>query len=102
MFGVLVMLSACSKLNKAQHDTASADVRMVRSAAEMWTFDHPNKCPTFAQLKADRQVSESTKGTDPWGTDFRIRCDTSGVTVTSAGPDKKFDTADDVTSTSTS
>ena len=35
------------------------------------------------------------KAVDPWGTPYRIRVTATGVTVTCAGRDKKFGTADD-------
>jgi hypothetical protein len=48
------------------------------------------------QLLQDKAIDKSTATRDAWDMDFRIECDGTEVTVTSAGPDKQFETTDDI------
>ena len=41
-------------------------------------------------------VSRDTRSDDAWGNRFRIRCEDEQVSVTSAGPDRVANNADDV------
>jgi hypothetical protein len=56
-----------------------------------WHRAHPRAtCPiATAQLSRDLRL-------DPWGTPFRVTCLHHRIAVTSAGPDRRFDTADDI------
>ena len=45
-----------------------------------------------------RKILKSTNLVDPWGTVFRYRLVYGRPVVDSAGPDKRFDTADDIRS----
>ena len=57
--------------------------------------DNPRKIP-FLSLQPT-QLNSKGEMVDPWGTAFRITFDSSSaVHVTSAGPDKMFNTADDL------
>jgi len=56
-----------------------------------WANDHPDRpCPRFldelGQLVAD-----------PWGRDYHLECRGDEVWITSAGPDQRFGTLDDIT-----
>jgi hypothetical protein len=56
-----------------------------------WHHAHQRAtCPlTTAQLAPALRV-------DPWGTPYRVTCLRRHIAVTSAGPDRRFDTTDDV------
>ena len=47
-------------------------------------------------LKDAKILDETRRTTDPWNTELRIDCVGAGATATSAGPDKQFDTEDDI------
>lgn len=59
-------------------------------------------CPTVALLREKKEISATAKDVDAWETPLRLTCndpfkaETIEVIVTSAGPDRKFDTADDI------
>jgi len=87
---------------KAKASTARLDACQVRRAATLRYVSDSYKCPTVASLVADKAIT--TARADPWGTPFKIDCvDPSApseagneVTVTSAGPDAKMGTDDDI------
>lgn len=57
--------------------------------------ENPRRIPFMSFNKKDA----NSKGEicDPWKTPYRITYDDKGPLITSAGPDKKFDTKDDIT-----
>ena len=80
----------------APGDRAHDDAAAIRSAVETWQLDYGPGCPTLTRLVDDSVLVREAPTDDPWGSRFRISCSTEGVTVTSAGPDKKPGTEDDV------
>lgn len=60
-----------------------------------WVADHPtDDCPrSLSELEPYVHAGTSM---DPWGTAFRFVCTRSGLRVDSAGPDRTFDTGDDI------
>ena len=48
------------------------------------------------QLRAEKELSATSKITDPWDTPYQIRCAEDETYVLSYGPDKKEGTADDI------
>jgi general secretion pathway protein G len=44
----------------------------------------------------DKEIDSASKTDDAWGVAFKINCTDDDVTVSSAGPDKKEGTADDI------
>lgn len=77
--------------------------KMAFEGFPMWAAKHPAKsCPdTIADLVAESEVPDSK---DPWGHEMKMFCGSNlpagakGLAVVSAGPDGKFDTADDIKS----
>lgn len=68
-----------------------------------WSVAHPDdQCP--ASLAALLEYFERMTTRDPWGTELRMYCGPSlppgvkGFGVRSAGPDRTYDTPDDVES----
>jgi hypothetical protein len=54
------------------------------------------ECPSAAKLKTERFLDPGQADLDPWGGAYRIECKNEGVTVTSAGPDARWNTPDDI------
>lgn len=77
--------------------TAQAEGRAVRQAAELFVslIDVRDVCPDVDDLVRAKLLAPQ-KADDPWGTPYRVRCAGSHVSVRSAGPDRRFGTADDV------
>lgn len=70
--------------------------RVVRSAVQSWQAARsPTECPGLAQLNSERYLDRGISGVDPWGTEYRISCTNEEVTVSSAGPDRRWGTGDD-------
>ena len=89
--GALLMLEE-SKKKQAKTDTAS-----LASVAEAFVITHDEEsCPTPEELSRDGLLSHRSNTEDPWGTPYRIRCEPSYAVGTSAGPDRAFDTGDDI------
>lgn len=71
-----------------------AGLLSMRSAALLWQADHAG-CPTLRDLVSHQYVDD--RGSlDAWGTPFQFSCKQAEVFVTSAGPDKRYDTEDDL------
>ena len=95
----LSLLSCDARFKAAQQKQAQIDVQALASAAEVYRVDHSKEpCPTVEKLRTTNTISEASKLTDPWDTTYRLVCTDTDVTATSAGPDKTFGTADDVSS----
>jgi hypothetical protein len=57
---------------------------------------HADGCPTLSSLQEEQLLPRNAPQADAWGNRFRISCEDSEPTVTSAGPDGKANTADDI------
>ena len=80
------------------NNTASAMTRRVRAAAiYAEAMASTPGCPSVRSLVRDKELEEGHL-TDPWGTPFMISCRADDITVTSAGPDGRFGSSDDVVS----
>lgn len=93
-----VAVVAIPKMKDAQIKTAETAARTVRSAVSQWQLSNNDygSCPTVSQLVQDKQLDSGQNTADPWGQDFKINCDSDEVVVSSAGPDKKTGTKDDI------
>jgi hypothetical protein len=76
--------------------------QIAYEAYPQWSVAHPGeKCP--ASVDDLREYASSFDMTDSWGKRFKMLCGADapsgkGVVIISAGPDGKFDTADDIRS----
>jgi general secretion pathway protein G len=69
----------------------------IRNATMQWKAIHPNEdCPTVDQLKAEKDLDTGFSLKDPWGSPYKVSCDSDEITCTSAGPDRKEGTEDDI------
>lgn len=77
--------------------TALLNAQGFRQATNVWRLRMNNDdCPTPARLIQDKVIDRGAQPRDPWDNEFAIECDDGGVTVRSAGPDRRLGTADDV------
>jgi hypothetical protein len=93
--GVAVAFSV-PRAETQRMDSAVRAAADIRDAAEEWRRGHPDGCPTLSVLLHDRELSRDAITEDPWGTRFRLRCNESAISVSSAGKDGRFGTEDDV------
>ena len=93
IIGVLTSAIAVGVL-KAQKTAnigaAKTACNTVRQATMQWNAVHPGgDCPTVDILKHDKDLDTGFNVKDPWGTPYRLTCDTEEITCVSLGPDKK-------------
>jgi general secretion pathway protein G len=88
------VLNAQKNANKGAAKTACST---VRQATMQWKAINPSgDCPTVAQLKQEKDLDTSFSLKDPWGNLYQLSCEADEITCTSAGPDKKEGTDDDI------
>lgn len=94
-----VAVVAIPKMKEAQITQAATGARVIRSAVSQWQLSENeySECPTVSQLVEDKQLDSGQNTQDPWGQDFAISCADDEVIVSSAGPDKKVGSKDDIT-----
>lgn len=68
----------------------------IQAAAISFRAQHADGCPTLSSLEHERFLSHGASPDDAWGNRFRVRCDDHELVVTSAGPDGKPNSADDI------
>ncbi|HZU84023.1 MAG TPA: hypothetical protein VE987_13940 [Polyangiaceae bacterium] len=69
----------------------------IRSATLFWMSEHPDGgCPTIAQLKADGTLGSDFTARDAWDGDYALTCTAGEITASSAGPDRRWGTNDDL------
>lgn len=79
-------------------DTAQREVALLDQAAQLYQVMHGGACPKDVQGLRE-EVLPDAKSKDPWGTGYGLSCPSPGTALArSAGPDRRFDTADDVRS----
>jgi len=92
-----VAVVAVPKFQDAQKNSAKTNALEIHRIAEMWrATGHASECPTVERLKAEKEISATAKITDSWDTPYKITCAEDDIVVTSFGPDKKENTADDI------
>ncbi len=82
-------------LKDAKKKTAQMMVDGVAQQMSLELGENPNKNPEeiLEDLVGDKKISSDR---DPWGTKLRVETEGEDVCVVSAGPDKRFDTHDDI------
>jgi general secretion pathway protein G len=77
--------------------TAKTACSSVKSATLLWKNAHPDlDCPTVEQLKKEKFLDTGFTPKDAWGNPFKVACDTDEITCSTAGPDRKEGTDDDI------
>ncbi|HTQ43800.1 MAG TPA: prepilin-type N-terminal cleavage/methylation domain-containing protein [Polyangiaceae bacterium] len=100
IIGVLtaaISIGVMSAKKKADVGTTNTACNTARQATIIWKTGHPgDDCPTIEQLKQEGQLEKSFSAKDPWGNAFKLACDTDDIVCTTAGPDRKEGTEDDI------
>lgn len=91
-----IAVYAIPKFKQAQVDSTRTSAMALHTVAESWRLTNSAECPTAERLKAEKEISASSKTTDAWEQPFKIICEDDEVTVVSFGPDKKEGTDDDI------
>ncbi|MCX5742573.1 MAG: hypothetical protein NT062_08760 [Proteobacteria bacterium] len=101
---VRAFVDPAARFQESRAHTAQVTAKKFAfEAYPMWSMEHPARaCPDqLAELYAN---AGSKDGKDPWGVPYRMRCGADmpagvrGLAIQSAGPDGKFDDADDIKS----
>lgn len=100
LIGVLtaaISIGVIGAQKKANVSAAKTACSTARQATMQWKAVHPTEdCPTTEQLKADKDLDTGFNLKDPWGSPYKLACDSDEITCTSAGPDRKEGTDDDI------
>lgn len=100
IIGVLTAAISIGVLNaqkKANLGAAKTACSTIRSATMQWKATNPSgDCPTVDQLKSERDLDTGFSLKDPWGNLYKVSCDADEINCTSAGPDRKEGTDDDI------
>ena len=92
-----VTVFALPRFRDAQKSGAETGARVIRAAVQNWqATNNETSCPTVSQLVQDKHLDPGANTSDPWGTAYVLNCTEDDVVVTSAGPDKKKGTKDDI------
>lgn len=98
MISGAVAVMATKHAASARLKQAGTDARTLRLAAlGAETMQVVEGCPTVERLRAERVLDKASASVDPWGEPFVIACADEEVTVTSAGPDRRLGSPDDIT-----
>ncbi len=82
---------------KADIGTTGTACNTARGATVMWKNGHTgDECPTIEQLKQEKFLGSDFAVKDPWGNPLKLSCDVDEITCTTAGPDRKEGTDDDI------
>ncbi|MGB5267675.1 MAG: prepilin-type N-terminal cleavage/methylation domain-containing protein [Polyangiales bacterium] len=99
LLATAVAVAVLPMLTDSEDKQAKINAAALAAAAEAFTITHRSEeCPTPEKMQRDGVLSSRSKTEDPWGTPYRIVCETDSAIAISAGRDKTFDTGDDVTS----
>lgn len=79
-------------------DTAKEDVALLDQSVQLYQMMSQGECPKDVKALTEK-VFPKANPKDPWGTNYSLSCPSPGTSlVRSAGPDRRYDTADDVRS----
>jgi general secretion pathway protein G len=100
IIGVLtaaISVGVMAAKKKADVGTAKTACNSVRSATLLWKNSHPSEdCPTMEQLKQEKLLDTGFSLKDAWGNPFKLACESDEIVCTTAGPDRKEGTEDDI------
>ena len=80
----------------SRKQTAKIEIAALRTAAWIYTAEHPDLCPDLDRLVEAGVLADHRRTTDPWGNDYLIECEGGETIVSSNGPDGLPDTEDDI------
>ena len=92
-----VAVFALPRFREAQKTSAKTGALVIRTAVQNWQAGNNEvSCPTVSQLVQERHLDPAANTNDPWGSPYQLTCSEDDVFVTSAGPDKKKGSKDDI------
>lgn len=98
MLAAGVTFAVLPKYRESQIKTATTSAFTIRQAVQSWQMTNNEfSCPSMADLVSGKHIDSAANTKDPWGEDFVLQCPDDEVVVSSAGPDKKRGTKDDIT-----
>ena len=95
----MVTVNVMKRFEKAKLDTAKTQIKSLEQALEQYYLDNNNYPPTFSELVSGGYVKKMPK--DPWNQEYVYKNPGSEghpFDITSAGPDKKEGSDDDIKS----
>lgn len=100
LIGVLtaaISIGVIGAQKRANIQAAKTACNTARQATMQWKAVHPGEdCPAIEQLKAEKDLDTGFSLKDPWGSPYKLSCDSDEITCSSAGPDRKEGTDDDI------
>ena len=100
IIGVLtaaISIGVLQAQKRANLGAAKTACSTVRQATMQWKAINPGgDCPTVEELKAEKDLDTGFNLKDPWNNPYKLNCDSDEITCTSAGPDRKEGTEDDI------
>ncbi len=83
------------KFVESRSDVTRNQAKGLHAVAQSWRMNHGH-CPTFEELRREKELAASAETNDAWGTPYVIVCAGEATFVFSAGADERFGTADDI------
>jgi general secretion pathway protein G len=100
IIGVLtaaISIGVLQAQKRANLGAAKTACSTIRSATMQWKAVNPSQdCPTVDQLKTEKDLDTGFSIKDPWGNLYKVSCEADEINCTSAGPDRKEGTDDDI------
>lgn len=97
LIATAVGVAVIPKWRQAQITQTRTDAQTIRGAAERFVIGNTgNDCPSVNDLIEGGEISRQARTKDAWEHDFKIECDGTEITVSSAGPDGQFGGEDDI------
>lgn len=81
---------------RAKLHVVCSRLRELSAAVASASFQAGEGCPTLDTVLKTAGHADPSVGSDPWGSRLRVTCSPDGVLLSSAGPDGRFGTADDI------
>jgi hypothetical protein len=95
-FGLFLLAGPDTRKLPRSSSTARAQVRELERSVLLFQIEH-GRCPKSNDDLIASGYADASNLVDPWCTPIPVRCTQDDVAATSAGPDRIFGTADDVT-----
>jgi prepilin-type N-terminal cleavage/methylation domain-containing protein len=93
----VIGIAVYGHLVKARIETTRQSALAIRRTVVLYRMDRGDDCPNVEQLRQSELIDSASKTTDAWDGAFLVKCGERGeVHVSSAGPDKKHGTEDDI------
>lgn len=100
IIGVLtaaISIGVLQAQKRANVGAAKTACSTIRQATMQWRAVNPGSdCATVEQLKTEKDLDTGFSLKDPWGNLYKVSCDSDEISCTSAGPDRKEGTEDDI------